>query len=90
MMTLGSDVDISIGHVTFPGELVVRGWVRSGLRIEAGKDIAIEGGVEAATVFGSPESESARWAPAPNRTCERPTATATRGMANGYGKSGLL
>ncbi|OGH56650.1 MAG: hypothetical protein A3G34_05010 [Candidatus Lindowbacteria bacterium RIFCSPLOWO2_12_FULL_62_27] len=50
MMVLESDVDISVGHVTFPGELVVRGWVRSGLLIEAGKDIAIDGGVEAATV----------------------------------------
>ncbi|OGH63287.1 MAG: hypothetical protein A3G34_15665 [Candidatus Lindowbacteria bacterium RIFCSPLOWO2_12_FULL_62_27] len=50
LMVVPGDADISVGHILFPGELAIRGWVRSGLSIQADKDIVIEGGVEAATV----------------------------------------
>lgn len=50
LLCFNKDVDISVGHVLFPGELMVRGWVRSGLTVQADKDIVIEGGVEAAVV----------------------------------------
>lgn len=50
MMAFSKDIDISVGHVSFPGELLVHGWVRSGLSVQAEKDIVIEGGVEAALV----------------------------------------
>ncbi|OGH56245.1 MAG: hypothetical protein A3G34_06060 [Candidatus Lindowbacteria bacterium RIFCSPLOWO2_12_FULL_62_27] len=50
MMRFASDIDISVGHVLFPGEILVRGWVRTGLSVQARQDIVIEGGVESATV----------------------------------------
>ncbi|MBI4179285.1 DUF342 domain-containing protein [bacterium] len=50
LLEIKQDIDISVGHVTFPGELVIRGWVRAGMNVEAEKDIVIEGGVEAAGV----------------------------------------
>lgn len=53
MLAFGSDIDISVGHVQFPGEILVRGWIRSGLSVQAENDIAIEGGVEAALVKSS-------------------------------------
>ncbi len=48
LMLFKGDIDIAVGHVIFPGEVMVRGWVRSGLSVQAEKDIVIEGGVEAA------------------------------------------
>lgn len=53
ILVIGRDLAGSVGHIKFPGELVVRGWVQSGLLVEGGKDILIEGGVEAARVFSS-------------------------------------
>ena len=50
LLCFNKDVDISVGHVLFPGELMIRGWVRSGLTVQADKDIVIENGVEAASV----------------------------------------
>lgn len=51
LMVFRGDVDISVGHVLFPGELMVRGWIRSGLSVQADQDIVVEGGVEAASVW---------------------------------------
>lgn len=53
ILILGKDLASSVGHVKFPGELVVKGWVHNGLLVEGDKDILIEGGVEAAKVFSS-------------------------------------
>lgn len=50
IMMLHKDIDISVGHVMFPGELMISGWIRSGLSVQAEDDIVIEGGVEAAVV----------------------------------------
>lgn len=50
-LLIGKDLDTALGHVKFPGELAVRGWVHRGLLVETKKDILIEGGVEAAQVF---------------------------------------
>ncbi len=50
LMKFDRDVDISVGHVMFQGEILIRGSVRSGLWVQAEKDIVIEGGVEAAQV----------------------------------------
>ena len=50
LLCIRKDVDVSVGHVLFPGELLIRGWVRSGLTVQADKDIVIDSGVEAAVV----------------------------------------
>lgn len=44
------DVTISTGNVKFPGSILVRGYVGSGVVLEADEDIAVEGNVEGATI----------------------------------------
>lgn len=43
-------VDLSAGNIDFPGSLVVRGDIRSGMRVSAGGDITVGGVIESATV----------------------------------------
>lgn len=44
------DVTLSTGNVKFPGSILVRGYVGSGVVLEADEDIAVEGNVEGATI----------------------------------------
>ena len=48
--TLNQDVDTSTGNIKVAGNLVVRGMVTSGFKIEAGGYISVTGVVESATV----------------------------------------
>lgn len=58
LLAIPSDVDITVGDVNFPGELVIKGWVRSRMAVTAEKDILIRGGVEDAQVTSSQGSIS--------------------------------
>lgn len=44
------DVDMSVGHIDFPGDVHVAGSVRAGFSVVASGSIEIEGGVEACTL----------------------------------------
>lgn len=44
------DVTLSTGNVKFPGSILVRGYVGSGVVLEADEDIAVEGNVEGAVI----------------------------------------
>ena len=46
-----TDVDIRTGNISFDGDVVVHGNVRSGLTIEAGGSVTIDGTVEASTII---------------------------------------
>lgn len=43
-------IDISVGNVDFPGSLVIRGDIRSGMKVHAGGDITVQGVIESADV----------------------------------------
>lgn len=43
-------IDIATGNVDFPGSLVVRGDIRSGMKVRAGGDITVQGVIESAEV----------------------------------------
>jgi uncharacterized protein (DUF342 family) len=43
-------IDISVGNVDFPGSLIVRGDIRSGMKVHAGGDITVQGVIESAHV----------------------------------------
>lgn len=49
-LVIDGDVDLATGNVEFPGTVLVKGFVRGGLRVKAGKEVEILGGVEAAGV----------------------------------------
>lgn len=49
-LVIPGDVDLAVGNVEFPGTILIKGFVRSGLRVKAGKEVEILGGVEAAAV----------------------------------------
>ncbi len=44
------DVTLSTGNIKFPGSILVRGYVGSGVVLEADEDIAVEGNVEGAVI----------------------------------------
>lgn len=44
------EIDVSVGNIDFPGSLVVRGDIRSGMRVHAGGDISVQGVIESAHV----------------------------------------
>lgn len=50
MLEIPEDIDISVGHVHFDGDIHVKGYVKSGLSVKTDGDIVIDGGVEAARV----------------------------------------
>ncbi len=43
-------IDIAAGNVDFPGSLVVRGDIRTGMKVNAGGDITVQGVIESAEV----------------------------------------
>ena len=43
-------IDIAAGNVDFPGSLVVKGDIRSGMKVNAGGDITVQGVIESAEV----------------------------------------
>lgn len=43
-------IDLTAGNVDFPGSLVVRGDIRSGMKVHAGGDITVDGVIESAEV----------------------------------------
>lgn len=43
-------IDLSAGNIDFPGSLIVRGDIRSGMKVHAGGDITVEGVIESAEV----------------------------------------
>lgn len=43
-------IDLSAGNIDFPGSLVVRGDIRSGMKVHAGGDITVDGVIESAEV----------------------------------------
>lgn len=43
-------IDISVGNVDFPGSVVIRGDVRSGMKVHAGGDVTVQGVIESAEV----------------------------------------
>ncbi|MEW5693665.1 MAG: FapA family protein [Candidatus Hydrogenedentota bacterium] len=45
-----ADLDVSLGNLTFSGDIEIKGYVRSGLYLEADGNISIGGGVEAAII----------------------------------------
>lgn len=44
------EIDVSVGNIDFPGSLVVRGDIRSGMKVHAGGDITVQGVIESAEV----------------------------------------
>jgi uncharacterized protein (DUF342 family) len=44
------DVTLATGNVKFPGSILVRGYVGSGVVLEADEDVVVEGSVEGATI----------------------------------------
>lgn len=44
------DIDVSVGNIDFPGSLIVRGDIRSGMKVHAGGDITVQGVIESAQV----------------------------------------
>lgn len=45
------DVDYLVGKVEFPGDIVISGSVRSGVVIRSGRNVTVEGSVEAAEIY---------------------------------------
>ena len=50
LFTIKGNVDYSTGNITYPGEIYIRGNIISGFKVESGKNIFIQGEVEAAEV----------------------------------------
>jgi hypothetical protein len=49
-MLIVNDIDFSIGNIKFSGELEIKGGVKPGFSVEAGKNILIHGQVESANI----------------------------------------
>lgn len=49
-VTIGTDVDLSVGNIDFIGDVVIKGMVNDGFKVKSGKSITVMGNVYAATL----------------------------------------
>ncbi len=51
LLTIAGDVDISVGNVTFAGDVLIKGKVREGFSVKSDGNITIKGNVEAGAII---------------------------------------
>lgn len=54
-LEINSDIDYSVGNISFPGDVVINGDVMNGFTIKSGSNITIEGSVESANLVAANE-----------------------------------
>jgi uncharacterized protein (DUF342 family) len=50
-VTIGTDVDLSVGNIDFIGDVVIKGMVNDGFKVRSGKSITVMGNVYAAILW---------------------------------------